>query len=142
MANDSTPLASATGAARQISLSTDVAGSARKIAASALSAGDDNQAAVQMANLLHDSVFSGGTLTDQYQSIVFGIGTDVANTTANQREHDALVAQLQNRRQAVSGVSIDEESVQILQFHRAYEASARLIKTVDELLQVALGLGQ
>jgi len=135
------PLASSSGAARQISLSTDVAASARKIAASTLSTGDDNQAAVQMANLLHDSVFSGGTVTDQYQSIVFGIGTDVANTTANQREHDALLAQLQNRRQSASGVSIDEESVQILQFQRAYEASARLVKTVDELLQVALGLG-
>jgi len=135
------PLASASGAARQISLSTDVAASARKIAASTLSTGEDNQAAIEMANLLHTSVFSGGSVTDQYQSIVFGIGTDVANTAANQREHDALLAQLQNRRQSASGVSIDEESVQILQFQRAYEASARLVKTVDELLQVALGLG-
>lgn len=135
------PLASASGAARLIALSSDVSTSARKIAASTLSTGNDNQAAVQMGNLLHDPVFTGGSITDQYQSIVFGIGTDVANAESSRREHDALAAQLLNRRQAMSGVSIDEESVQILQFQRAYEASARLIRTVDELLQVALGIG-
>jgi flagellar hook-associated protein 1 FlgK len=135
------PLASASGAARLIALSSDVSTSARKIAASTLSTGNDNQAAIQMGNLLHDPVFTGGTITDQYQSIVFGIGTDVANAESSRREHDALAAQLLNRRQSMSGVSIDEESVQILQFQRAYEASARLIRTVDELLQVALGIG-
>jgi flagellar hook-associated protein 1 FlgK len=134
-------LASATGASRLIALSSDVSTSARKIAASTLSTGNDNQAAVQMANLLHDSVFTGGMVTDQYQSLIFGIGTDLANADASLREHDALAAQLHNRRQSMSGVSIDEETVQILQFQRAYEASARLIRTVDELLQVALGIG-
>jgi len=52
-----------------------------------------------------------------------------------------LLAQLQNRRQAISGVSIDEESIQIMQFQRSYEASARMLKAVDELLQVTLGIG-
>jgi flagellar hook-associated protein 1 len=134
-------LASATGASRLIALSSDVSTSARKIAASSLSTGNDNQAAVQMGNLLHATVFTGGSLIDQYQTLIFGIGTDLANTEASLREHDALGAQLLNRRQAMSGVSIDEETVQILQFQRAYEASARLLRTVDELLQVALGIG-
>jgi flagellar hook-associated protein 1 FlgK len=60
---------------------------------------------------------------------------------ASKNEHQSLIVQLQNRKQATSGVSIDEEAVQILQFQRAYEASARLIKTVDELLQVTLAMG-
>ncbi len=134
-------LASATGASRLIALSSDVSTSARKIAASTLSTGNDNQAAIQIANLMHDSVFTGGTVTDQYQNVIFGIGTDLATAEASLREHDALAAQLQNRRQAMSGVSIDEETVQILQFQRAFEASARLLRTVDEMLQVALGIG-
>lgn len=136
-----TPLASAAGASRLIDLSSDVSGDTKKIAASSLSTGNDNGAAVQLGNLLHEPVFSGGSITDQYRSIVFGIGTDVATAKANLREHDALTIQLQNRRQSISGVSIDEETVQILQFQRAYEASARLVRTVDELLQVTLGLG-
>ena len=114
---------------------------ARKIAASSNSTGNDNSAATQLGNLLHDPVFSGGSLTDQYGAIIFGVGTDVVNAQASLNEHSALEAQLQNRRQSISGVSIDEESVQVLQFQRAYQASARLIQTVDQLLQTALGMG-
>ena len=135
------PLASAAGASRFIGLSTEVSGDARKIAASAMATGNDNGAALQLGNLLHSPVFTGGSIIDQYRSIVFGIGTDTATAQANLREHEAMTAQLQNRRQSISGVSIDEETVQILQFQRAYEASARLIRAVDELLQVTLGLG-
>ncbi len=135
------PLASASGAARVIDIGTEVSGDARKIAASTLPAGNDNGAALQLGNLLHSPVFSGGSIVDQYRSLVFGIGTDVATAQANLREHEAMVAQLQTRRQSISEVSVDEETVQILQFQRAFEVSARLIRTVDELLQVALGLG-
>jgi flagellar hook-associated protein 1 FlgK len=136
-----TPLSSAAGAARLLSLSTDVAGDSRKIAASRLASGNDNGAAIELGNLLNAPVFSGGSVTDQYGALVFAIGTDAANAKSSTSEHQALVTQLQNRRQSISGVSIDEETVQVLQFQRAYQASARLIQTVDQLLEVTLGLG-
>lgn len=136
-----TPLTSSSGASRLIDLSTDVSSSTRSIAASSLSTGTDNGAARAMGNLLHSQVFTGGSITDQYRTLVFGLGSDLANAEVSLKEHEALVHQLQNRRQSISGVSMDEETVQILQFQRAYEASARLVRTVDELLQVALGLG-
>ena len=134
-------LASATDASRLIDLNSTVANDTRKIAASTLATGNDNQAALQMANLLHNPVFTGGSITDQYRSLVFSVGSDLGNAQVHLREHEALVHQLENRRQSISGVNIDEETVQILQFQRSYEASARLIRTVDELLQVALSLG-
>ena len=135
------PLGSATDASRLIGLTAAISADVKKIAASQLSTGNDNRAAMQMGNLLHEPVFTGGSITDQYRTIVFEIGTDVASAQADFREHDALASQLKNRRQSISGVSIDEETVQILQFQRSYEASARLIRTVDELLQVALRMG-
>jgi len=51
-----------------------------------------------------------------------------------------ILTQLENRRQSVSGVSIDEETLQISQFQRAYEASTQLVQVVDELLQVTLDM--
>ena len=135
------PLASAAGALGLIDLSSDVAGDARKIAASRLAAGNDNRAAVELGNLLYKPVFSGGAVTEQYGALIFSIGTDVSSAQSNLDEHQALVSQLQNRRQSLSGVSIDEETIQILQFQRSFQASARLIQAVDELLQVTLGLG-
>jgi len=127
-----TPLASVTDASRLIALNPAIDGDSRKIAGTV---------AMQLGNLLHDPVFTGGSVTDQYGTLVYNVGADVATAQSNLDEHDQLMAQLQNRRQSMSGVSIDEESIQILQFQRAYQASARLLKTVDDLLQVTLGIG-
>ncbi len=136
------PLATASGAAKLMALSSDVTNDARAIAASDLSVGTDNGAATRLGNLLHDAVFSGGTLTDQYSSLIFRVGADTSNAKARLSQHEAIKLQLENRRSSISGVSIDEETVQILQFQRAYQASAKLIQTVDQLLQTALGLTQ
>jgi flagellar hook-associated protein 1 FlgK len=135
-----TPLASAAGAASQISLSVDVAGDPSKIAASSLATGNDNGTAVALGNLLTAPVFSGGTVTDQYNTLVYSVGSDVATAQSNDDEQSALVTQLENRRQDVSGVSIDEESLQIQQFQRAYEASAQVVQVIDQLLDVTLGM--
>jgi flagellar hook-associated protein 1 FlgK len=134
------PLASASGAARLISLSSDVAGDTTKIAASTNPTGNDNGAAIALGNLIHANVFSGGSVTDQYGNLVFSIGSESATAQSNQNEEQALVTQLDNRRQSISGVSIDEETAQIAQFQRAYQASAQLIQTVDNLLDITLGL--
>ena len=119
-----------------------MATSTRNIAASQNStAAGDNAAAIAIGNLLHAPVFSGGgSVTDQYGALVFNIGNDAANAKANFQEHDALATQLQNRMQAMSGVSVDEETVQILQFQRSFQASAKVISTVDQLLQTALAM--
>src|SRR3989442_1803991 len=116
------PLSTASGAASAIALSSDVATSTRNIAASQNStAAGDNAAAIAIGNLLHAPVFSGGgSVTDQYGALGFNIGHDAANTKANFQEHDALATQLQNRMQAMSGVSVDEETVQNLQVQRSF----------------------
>lgn len=135
------PLSSAANASRLISLNTAVASDGKNIAAATSTTGNGNDTAIALGNLLHEQVFTGGSVTDQYGSVIFTLGSDIAHVDASKNEHQSLMVQLQNRKQATSGVSIDEEAVQILQFQRAYEASARLIKTVDELLQVTLAMG-
>jgi flagellar hook-associated protein 1 FlgK len=136
------PLGGASGASRSMQLSAVVSANPRRIAAAQQPAGLDNNGALAIGNLLHSAVFTGGSVTDQYRSLVFNVGSDALNAETGLREHEALASQLENRRQALSGVSIDEETVQILQFQRSYEASARLVSAVDELLQVALGMGR
>jgi len=134
------PMSSASGAAAAISLSSAVASSSRSIAASQNGTAGDNTAAIAIGNLLHNPVFNGSSVTDQYGSLVFNIGSDVANAQASFKEHDALATQLQNRVQSISGVSVDEETVQILQFQRSFQASAKLISAVDQMMQTALAM--
>jgi flagellar hook-associated protein 1 FlgK len=135
------PLGSVSGSAQLISMSADVSADARNIAASSQPTGNDNGTAMALGNLLTAQVFSGGSVTDQYGALVYTVGSDSANAQSESTDHQALLTQLQNRRQSISGVSMDEETVQMLQLQRGYQASAKLIMTIDELLQVALGLG-
>ena len=51
-----------------------------------------------------------------------------------------MVVQMENRREAVSGVSLDEEMINLVKFQNAYDAAAKLISTADELLQTVLNM--
>src|SRR6266850_775302 len=133
-------LGSAADASRLIGLSSSVLADTRNIAASSQSTGNDNQVAMQIGNLLTNPVFTGGSITDQYRSLIFTAGSDLSNSRSNLGEHESMVTQLENRRQVTSGVSVDEEAASILQFQRSYQASARLIQMVDSLLQTTLGM--
>jgi flagellar hook-associated protein 1 FlgK len=69
---------------------------------------------------------------------------DVAIRTAQAREQlqaDTVVAEnLKVQQQAFSGVNADEETIDLLKFQRMYQANARFISVIDELMQTLLGL--
>ena len=87
-------------------------------------------------------IAGGQTPTDFYSRIVFQVGSDVANASAQLDASGLILQQLQNQRSSISGVSLDEEATNLLRFQRAYEASARVITTIDELTGVAINLGR
>jgi flagellar hook-associated protein 1 FlgK len=135
-----TPIASVTGAAQALQVNPTVAADSRKVAASSQASGAGNDAAIALGNLLNTPVPPRGSVIDQYQSLTFQIGNDTANADVEAGQHSSMVTQLENLRASVSGVSIDEETTSMLQFQRAYQASARVVTTVDELLQTTLGM--
>jgi flagellar hook-associated protein 1 FlgK len=135
------PLTGVAGASAQMSLNAAVAADPTKIAASGQPTGQDNQTATALGNLLTQPVFTGGSVTDEYKNLVFAVGSDVANSQTSLQNSQALAQQLQTRRESISGVSIDQETIQILQFQQAYQASARVINTVDQLTQTILAIG-
>jgi flagellar hook-associated protein 1 FlgK len=49
-----------------------------------------------------------------------------------------MMAQLENQRESVSGVSLDEEMINLIKFQNAYTAAAKLIMTADEMMQTVL----
>jgi flagellar hook-associated protein 1 FlgK len=103
-------------------------------------AAGDNQAALAMAGLSDQKVLGGGaaSLTDFYAETVGVLG---ARTAANNRlvETQTLVTQtIQNQREQVAGVSLDEEMIELVKAQRAFEASAKLVQVVDELLDTVV----
>lgn len=76
-----------------------------------------------------------GGRTDQlYQALVARIGTESQAAARAQSTAQSLVDSIEDRRQSVAGVSLDEEMTNLIRFQRGYQASARTMTTIDELL--------
>lgn len=69
-----------------------------------------------------------------YQSIVSWIGTASEHASGSADTQDKLVQQLDNQRQSVSAVSLDEETSTMIQYQRIYSANAKVLSTIDSLL--------
>ena len=67
-------------------------------------------------------------------------GSNVGTTQAVVEGFRTFHATLESEHLSISGVSIDEEAINMLAFQRAFQASARVIKTIDELLEVLVNL--
>ena len=137
-----TPLATATGAAAAIAVDPAVAADPTKVAAATVNAAGDNQTATAIAALRDAKVLGGGlsTMSDAWSSLVYQVGQDTQTAQNEQQTHDGIVQQLQTLQDSVSGVSLDQEAMSMMQFQRAYQASAQLFslvnKTLDTLLQM------
>lgn len=75
---------------------------------------------------------------DFYASLVGAIGTDTDQANRFRQVHEGIVTAAQNRRDAVSGVNMDEEVADMVRFQRSYAAAARMITTMDQLLETVV----
>ncbi len=73
-----------------------------------------------------------------YKAFVAKVGGDLNNATRMQGNAQVLADSVENRRQSVQGVSMDEEMSNLVKFQRAYQASARAMSTMDEMLDVLI----
>ena len=108
-------------------------------ASDALTVPGDNRRAIEIANLQYQ-LNMGGTqfYNDYYSAIVRDVGNEVLKSEASYNHQSDMMAQLENQRESVSGVSLDEEMINLLKFQNAYAAAARLITTADEMMQTIL----
>ena len=91
---------------------------------------------------VHDQLMANGqTPTGSYASIVFQVGSDTANASADVDSSNLILQQLQDQRGSISGVSLDEEAANLIQYQTAYQAAARVVSTVNALLSDAVNLG-
>jgi flagellar hook-associated protein 1 FlgK len=84
---------------------------------------------------------NGETPINSYSSIVFKVGNDTSNTSADVESSALILQQLKDQRGSISGVSLDEEATNLIQYQTAYQAAARVVSTVDSLLADAVNLG-
>ncbi len=102
----------------------------------------DNSNAISIANLQGDSTLMPGnsTFDGYFNALVGDIGSDVQASGFNHDHQATMVHSLENYRQEVSGVSLDEEMVNLIQHQHAYNAAAKMINVADEMLSTLIGI--
>jgi flagellar hook-associated protein 1 len=80
----------------------------------------------------------GATVDQPYRAFVAKVGSDVREAGRQADNAQVLTDAVENRRQSVSGVSMDEEMSNLVRFQRSYQASARAMSTLDEMLDVLI----
>ena len=109
------------------------------IAAGATDAPGDNAQALAIAGLRNARVSDlGTTLNDYYTSLIAVIGADAGHARDTSAHFQIVQEQLNAQREAVQGVSLDEEMTNLIRFQHAYDAAAKLIQTADEMMQSVL----
>jgi flagellar hook-associated protein 1 len=78
------------------------------------------------------------TSTDYYAALVGSIGTASSQAIEMSKNQQLVVDQLQQRVQETSGVSLDEEATDMIRFQHAYQAAARVITVMDEMLNTLI----
>ena len=78
------------------------------------------------------------TIGNYYNNIVQKLGNETKEVIRNEKNQSKLLEEIDNLRLNVSGVSLDEEMVNLIQFQHSYNASAKVISTIDSLLDVVV----
>jgi flagellar hook-associated protein 1 len=97
-----------------------------------------------VANLsaaVNDALPSGQTAAQTYASLVYQVGDATSNASAQSSAIGQTLEQLTDQQSSVSGVSIDEETTNLIRYQTAYEAAARIVSTVQALSTVTLDMG-
>lgn len=104
------------------------------------SAGSSGNVASLMA-VESSALPSGQTPTDTYASLVTTIGSAASDVSAGLNATKLSLQQLTAQQSAVSGVSIDEESTNLIRYQQAYTAAAHVVSTINDLFSVVMNMG-
>jgi flagellar hook-associated protein 1 FlgK len=116
----------------------------RQIAASSTAAGvpGNNANALALADLRNTAFapFGNATFQEYYSTIAGDFGSTAQSIEGNLKAQQILHDQLTSQRASVSGVSMDEELANLLQYQRTFEAASRMIVIADEMFQTILSI--
>ena len=111
-------------------------------ASSAAGAAGDNTVVLALAQLANQQItsLSNQTLSGSYAHTVAVLGQAISSINDQVSSSNAVSTMLSTQRSTISGVSLDEEMTNLMQFQKAYQASAELISTVSQMLQTVINM--
>ncbi|HJM07527.1 MAG TPA: flagellar basal body rod C-terminal domain-containing protein, partial [SAR324 cluster bacterium] len=75
-----------------------------------------------------------------FSSIITDLGLKVRRNQSEMKQQDNMIQQFKEIRSSISSVNMDEELTNMVQYQKAYEASARFLGTVDEMMETVINM--
>lgn len=126
-----------------IQVSQDIMSNLDNIAASSNGSPGDGQNAAAMGNVLNAPVMSNGqSIVNAYEALVNQVGTDSQNADNNVQTLQVEQNQMQAYQSSISGVSLNQELTNMIQYQHSFEAAAKVITTADTMYQTIIGMVQ
>ncbi|MCY4644805.1 MAG: flagellar hook-associated protein FlgK [Bacteriovoracales bacterium] len=102
----------------------------------------DNRIAIAIANLQNEKMFDENTsnIQDFYLKAIGRIGVKAKAARVNNEHSFGILSQNKALKERVSGVSLDEETANMIRFQHAFDASARVMSVADEMFKTVLGI--
>ncbi|MGC8828602.1 MAG: flagellar hook-associated protein FlgK [Verrucomicrobiia bacterium] len=103
---------------------------------------NSNQVVNELAQLATKKIaaLNNSTFSEAYRQVVENVGAEVSRVNQRLDDQNTIKNLILQKRNSVSGVSIDEEMTELMKYQRAFEASAKLISIVDDLLDSVLSM--
>jgi flagellar hook-associated protein 1 FlgK len=131
--------AASSGAAALIQVATADPNAVAAAATGQGSAGNANASA--LAGLSNANIVGGQTASGFLASFLGQIGSDTAAATTNNSAQQATLTQLTTQKDSLSGVSLDQEALNLTQYQRAYQAAAQVFNIANSIMASAINLG-
>ena len=125
------------GAAAAITLATT---DPTKIAASSDGSSGSNGNVANLTALQNSTLPSGQSATTAVSNLTYQIGNQTSTATAQSAAVSLSLTSLNTQLSSVSGVSIDEESANLIRYQQAYEAAARVVTTISTLFDTTINM--
>ena len=93
-----------------------------------------------MFNLQNEKLIDNKSFGEFYTGIISNIGSKVSEANYLTDAQSLVLNKLEIQRLSVSGVSLDEEMTHMIQYEQAYNAAAKLVSTVDEMISSILSI--
>ena len=102
----------------------------------------NNDMALRLARIADErqETLSGQTFNESVNQAIAGFGQELFNVETQAVDQKAVARMLEEQRISLGGVSIDEEMANLLVFQRAFQANAKLISVLDEMLAEAINI--
>ena len=111
-----------------------------RIGAASSDSQGDNTNVLRLADVQNNTATEDASFRNFLSGIVSEVGIDAQAKAGDKESFSLVLLNLENRRQSLSGVSIEEEMINIIRFQQAFQASARYVTTINELGDILLNL--